>query len=98
MRTRTTWARRLGPHLLLSVVVFVFAAQALDYRTLWQDEVETAERARTVLESGVPRVIDRSRELSVNWGGYDLDGGSVHRYNTWGQFISRRWAWGSDVR
>jgi hypothetical protein len=74
------------PPLLLSLVVFAFAVQGLGYRALWQDEIETAERARTVLESGVPRVIDRSGELSVNWGGYELDQGPVHRYNTWGQF------------
>jgi hypothetical protein len=74
------------PHLLLSLIVFSFAIQGLGYRALWQDEVETAERARTVLESGVPRIIDRSGDLSVNWGGYELDQGPVHRYNTWGQF------------
>ena len=86
MRRALWWARRLGPHLLVSAVVFALAGQGLDYRALWQDEVETAERARTILESGVPRVIDRSGELSVNWGGHELDEDSVHRYNTWGQF------------
>lgn len=79
-------AVRWIPHFLLSLIVFAFAVQGLGYRALWQDELETAERARTVLESGVPRVIDRSGELSVNWGGYELDQGPVHRYNTWGQF------------
>jgi hypothetical protein len=78
--------RQLWPHIVLSLAIFAFASQGIGYRAIWQDEIETAERARTIVESGVPRVIDRSGELSLNWGGHELEDGTAHRYNTWGQF------------
>ncbi len=62
------------------------SAPGLDYRFLWQDEVDTAERARTVCESGVPRVIDRAGVASLNAGGQEVEDGNLHRYQPWLMF------------
>jgi len=60
--------RRIS-HFLVAVVVFALTSRGLEYRFLWQDELDTAERARTICESGVPRVIDESGVASVSVGG-----------------------------
>jgi hypothetical protein len=77
---------RVPWHALAAVVVFALTSPGLGHRHLWQDEVETAERARTILESGYPRVIDRSGALSVNAGGREVEEGVAHRYSPWAQF------------
>jgi hypothetical protein len=73
---------------VLALCIFWLVGRGLGYRHLWQDEVETAERARTILESGYPRVIDRSGALSVNTGGRELEDGVAHRYTPWLQFYA----------
>lgn len=88
---------------VLALCIFWLVGRGLGYRHLWQDEVETAERARTILESGYPRVIDRSGALSVNTGGRELEDGAAHRYTPWLQFyagaaglVTARWLGLSD--
>jgi hypothetical protein len=73
-------------HALAALAVLALTSPGLGYRHLWQDEIETAERARTILESGYPRVIDRSGALSVNAGGREIEEGVAHRYSPWAQF------------
>ncbi len=72
--------------LITALVVFVFSSLGIGYRHLWQDEVETADRARTILQSGVPRTIDADGNVSVNAGGLEIEEGTLHRYTPWGQF------------
>ena len=55
-------------------------------RHIWQDEAETAERARSILAYGVPRVIDPEGRISLNAGGREIEEGTLHRYTPWGQF------------
>lgn len=71
---------------MVAALVFALSAPGLGYRFLWQDEVDTAERARTVCESGVPRVIDRSGVASLNVGGQEIEDGNLHRYQPWLMF------------
>lgn len=78
--------RKALRHLLVAALVLALTSPGLGYRDLWQDEVETAERARTILESGYPRVVDRSGALSLNTGGWELEDGDAHRYSPWVQF------------
>ncbi|MBC7385505.1 MAG: hypothetical protein H7301_04975 [Cryobacterium sp.] len=66
--------------------VFLIGGRGLGYRTLWQDEVETAERAKSVAAVGVPRTIDPQGQWSVNTGGKEIEEGDLHRYTPWGQF------------
>lgn len=56
------------------------------FRHLWQDEVETAERSRSVAEAGLPRFVDSQGRISVNAAGQELEEGVLHRYTPWGQF------------
>jgi hypothetical protein len=56
------------------------------FRHLWQDEVETAERSRSVAETGLPRFVDSQGRISVNAAGQELEEGVLHRYTPWGQF------------
>lgn len=58
------------------------------FRHLWPDEIETAERARSILESGFPCVIDKEGNVSVISGGLELEEGRLHRYSPWGQFYA----------
>jgi hypothetical protein len=60
----------------------------LGSRHLWVDEVETAERARSVLETGLPRVIDGAGNPSLAAGGRELEEGNLHRYTPWLQFYA----------
>lgn len=76
----------LGPHILLSLLLFAFTSLGLGYRYLWADEIETAERARLILESGFPLVIDQQGTASVNTGGREIEDGNLHRYTPWLQF------------
>jgi hypothetical protein len=55
-------------------------------RHIWQDEAETAERARAILAFGVPRVVDPEGRPSLNAGGREIEEGTLHRYTPWGQF------------
>jgi hypothetical protein len=81
--------RRTGEcasHLLVATLVLAATVPGLSYRALWQDEVDTAERARTICESGVPRVIDRAGVASLNVGGEEIEDGDLHRYQPWLMF------------
>lgn len=75
-------------HLLVALLVFALTSRGLEYRFLWQDELDTAERARTICESGVPRVIDESGVASVSVGGREIEDGDLHRYQPWGMFYA----------
>ena len=58
----------------------------LGYRTLWADELETAERARSIVESGLPKIFDSAGNLSVSSAGKEIEEGPLHRYTPWLQF------------
>lgn len=73
-------------HLVLTCVIFLFSGLGLGYRYLWQDEIETAERARSILQTGFPKVIIGVGDLSLNALGRELEEGDLHRYSPWGQF------------
>ncbi len=75
-------------HFLVALVVFALTSPGLEYRFLWQDELDTAERARTICESGVPRVIDESGMASVSVGGREIEDGDLHRYQPWMMFYT----------
>ncbi|MGE3973234.1 MAG: hypothetical protein AB7F59_01765 [Bdellovibrionales bacterium] len=79
-------SKSLWSHLLLGVLLFVFSSLGLGYRHLWQDEIETAERARAILQTGFPQVILSEEDVSLNAHGRELEEGSLHRYSPWGQF------------
>jgi len=73
-------------HISAAVFIFFLTGLGLGYRHIWQDEAETAERARTILESGLPRVIDSSGQVSLNSAGREIEEGNLHRYTPWAQF------------
>lgn len=75
-------------HLLVALLVFALTSRGLEYRFLWQDELDTAERARTICESGVPRVIDESGMASLTVGGQEVEDGKLHRYQPWVMFYT----------
>lgn len=66
-------------------------SQGLGQRHLWQDEMETAERARSVAEQGFPKVIDSEGRISINSTGREIEDGDYHRYSPWGQFYWGAW-------
>lgn len=68
------------------IVVLFFVLPGLGQRHLWQDEIETAERARAILSFGVPTVVDPAGNISLNTGGLEIEDGRLHRYSTWLQF------------
>lgn len=70
-------------HLVVALLVFAVSAPGLGYRVLWQDELSTAEGARTVCESGVPRVVDEAGAVSLNAGGRELQDGDLLREQPW---------------
>lgn len=70
------------------IALLIFLVPVAGYRHLWQDEAETAERARSILAGGVPRVIDSQGRLSINAGGREIEEGTLHRYTPWGQFYA----------
>lgn len=78
--------RSVSPHLAAALVVLLVSTCGSSYRHLWQDELETAERARTILESGVPLVVDERGLVSTNAGGREIEDGDLHRYTPWVQF------------
>lgn len=88
------WVAFLIPFLaVLAMLVPVAGA-----RHLWQDEIETAERARSVLTYGVPRVISPDGQWSLNAGGFEVEEGTLHRYTPWLQFYwAALFGAGSDV-
>ncbi len=94
----------MRPHLILTACLFIFTSLGLGYRFLWQDEIETAERARSILESGLPKVINSQTDVSLNALGREIEDGDLHRYSPWGQFYlgalglqMGKWlGWGSD--
>ncbi len=73
-------------HTIPFFVVLGLLLPVAGFRHLWQDEVETAERARSVAESGLPRFVDVQGRISVNAAGQELEDGTLHRYTPWGQF------------
>jgi len=77
---------KLWPELLVFAVVLYISAPGLASYPLWQDEVETAERARSVLEQGLPQVLDAQGELSLNAGGLEIEDGELHRFTPPVQF------------
>lgn len=89
--------KRWSP-VLTTLLVLAFSLPGLGSRHLWQDEVETAERARTILESGYPRVIDESGTPSLNVGGMELEDGAAHRYTPWLQYYAAAAGlWGAET-
>lgn len=82
---RSTWIKA-GTFLGVTLAVFLVAGRGLEYRTIWQDEVETAERAKSILDGGLPRVVDPNGNWSLNTGGREIDSGDLHRYTPWFQF------------
>ncbi len=74
-------------HLPIPFLIGCCLSMAAGYRHLWQDEIETAERARTIVEYGVPMIIGPDGKMSLNTGGKEIiDSGNLHRYTPWGQF------------
>jgi hypothetical protein len=78
----------LWPHIVLAIFIFSLMDAGLGYRTLSHDEAETAERGRMIVETGLPRVIGPSGEVSVFTGGREIEDGTLHRYTPWGQFYA----------
>ena len=72
--------------LLPAIVSWALLFPTAGYRHIWQDEAETAERARSIVEQGLPRVVDAQGRVSVNTGGLEIEEGTLHRYTPWGQF------------
>lgn len=66
----------------------------LGWRPLWQDEVETAERGRAIVSTGLPKVTDPFGRVSLNAGGREIEDGDLHRFTPWGMFY---WAAGGLV-
>lgn len=75
-------------HLVPSLLSVFLLGPVAGYRHVWQDEVETAERARSILETGLPRVLDSSNNVSLNSGGWEIEDSNVHRYTPWVQFFA----------
>lgn len=75
--------------LISSVILFLcffVNSISLGYRHLWQDELETAERAKSILSYGVPKTIDPYGRLSLNAAGKEVEENFLHRYTPWLQF------------
>ncbi len=78
----------LWPHIVLAFFVFLSTSAGLGYRHLWVDELETAERARTIVTSGLPRTFDKAGNPSVATGGGEIEEGTLHRYTPWAQYYA----------
>src|SRR5262249_29970802 len=78
--------RKILPAAVVTLLIFIVASQNLGVRYLWQDELETAERAKSILSYGLPKVIDDEGRISVNAGGREIEDGNLHRYTPWVQF------------
>lgn len=65
-------------------VVFIISIQGLSVRHLWQDEVETAERAKSIINNDFifkfPLVIDDKDNLSLNTLGAEVSDSKYHLY------------------
>jgi len=70
-------------HLVCGLLVLLVTAPGLGWRHLWVDEVDTAERARSILHAGYPQVVDAFDHVSLNSGGLELEEGLTHRYIPW---------------
>ncbi|MBK9039646.1 MAG: hypothetical protein IPL83_10850 [Bdellovibrionales bacterium] len=94
----------IAPFITLGLVLLV-CFPGLGSRHLWQDELETAERARSILAFGFPTVIDEEGRPSVNAGGLEIEESALHRYTPWLQFywaaigleVSRRFDFDADI-
>jgi len=75
-------------HLTPFLLIVALLAPVSGYRHIWQDEAETAERARSILAFGVPKTIDAEGRVSVNSGGLEIEETDLHRYTPWLQFYS----------
>jgi hypothetical protein len=75
-------------HLLPFLLIVALLAPVSGYRHIWQDEAETAERARSIVAFGVPKTIDPEGRISVNSGGLEIEETDLHRYTPWLQFYS----------
>jgi len=69
-------------------VVFALTSGGLEYRFLWQDELDTAERAKAICQSGLPLVIDHAGVASLSVGGQEVEDGDLHRYQPWVMFYT----------
>lgn len=83
---RASPRRPAWPHVLLSLLMAAVLLPGLGWRHLWNDEADTAERARAVLHTGVPTVFDPEGRLSTNMAGLELEDGDLHRFTPWAQF------------
>ncbi|MCB0421858.1 MAG: hypothetical protein KDD61_12735, partial [Bdellovibrionales bacterium] len=70
----------LRNHFWVALLLFSFMNLGLGYRHIWQDEIETAERARSILFYGIPKTIDPEGRVSVNTSGAELENSDLHRY------------------
>lgn len=77
---------RIFCSLFATLVVFGVSVQGLGFRHLWQDELETAERAKSILHFGIPKVVDDEGRISVNAAGLEIEDSDIHRYTPWLQF------------
>ncbi len=67
-------------------VLLSIGLPTLSSRHLWSDEVETADRARIILERGLPKLVGTDERISVNAAGKEIEDSDLHRYTPWVQF------------
>jgi hypothetical protein len=74
----------------ISVLISLLVLQGvtLSQRHMWADEVETVERARSILDGGLPRLVDSENRISVNAAGKEIEDSNLHRYTPWLQFYT----------
>lgn len=77
---------RAWPHVLLAAAVSGVLLPGLGWRHLWNDEVDTAELARSVVAHGLPTFYDQEGRLSVNNGGREVEDSELVRCFPWAQF------------
>jgi hypothetical protein len=77
---------RFLPFIAAFGIVLGISSSGIGYRTLWADEQETAERARSIIATGLPTVYDPNGNLSLNAAGREIEEGNLHRYTPWLQF------------
>lgn len=80
--------RATSSHFVVALLVLALTSGGLGYRFLWQDELDTAERAKAICGSGLPLVIDRSGVASLSVGGQEVEDGDLHRYQPWVMFYT----------
>jgi hypothetical protein len=74
--------------MVVSGLLLVLQSLTLNQRHLWADEVETAERARIILDKGLPVMTDQDGRISVNAAGKEIEDSDLHRYTPWMQFYT----------